>query len=233
MPYGIPFLQPQFFRPRQSGGAAFLPTDLSGCQVWLPANLMTGYVDGDPVSLWEDESGNGNDWTQATGIRQPTYETGILNGNPCVRFVTSPNTTFMESSITGTLPATLFAVVIPRATLSGYVGIFSIASGPVMLGNLSGDNKWGAYVSSNDPANTQLVNGTPYALVMSTSGEFYANGAADGTYGGGSTNQPSLIGGMSGQSFEGDVLELAYYSAAKNATEAGQLMSYAASKYGI
>jgi hypothetical protein len=230
MPQGIPFLQPQFFRPRQSG-SSFIPTDIATCEIWLPAYLMTGYADGDPVPLWEDESGNGNDFAQATALLQPNYKTGILNGKPVVRFQRFFNME-MTSSFVGTLPATVFAVVIPRESLSGYVGIFSIASGPLLLANVSGDNKWGTYNGANAPAGTQLLNGSAYSLVMATSGEFYANGSADGTYGGGSFEQGSRIGGTSGQTFEGDIAELAYFSSPVNATQAGQLMTYAASTYG-
>jgi hypothetical protein len=230
MPQGIPFLQPQFYRPRQ-GGSAFIPTDIAGCEAWFPADLMTGYADGDPVSLWEDESGNGNDFSQATLLLQPNYKTGILNGKPVVRFQRFFNME-MTSSMVGTLPGTMFAVVVPRDALSGYVGIFSIASGPLLLANVSGDNKWGTYNGANAPAGTQLLNASAYSLVMATSGEFYANGSADGTYGGGSFEQGSRIGGTSGQTFEGDIAELAYYNSPLNATQAGQLMTYASSKWG-
>lgn len=40
--------------------------------------------DGDPVSLWADESGNGYDFTQSTGSAKPTYRAG--SGTPYLEF---------------------------------------------------------------------------------------------------------------------------------------------------
>ena len=39
--------------------------------------------DGDSVTTWTDETGNGNDLTEGTA---PTFQTGVINGNPVVRF---------------------------------------------------------------------------------------------------------------------------------------------------
>lgn len=41
---------------------------------------------GGSVSNWADQSGNGNDATQATAVNQPTNPGGVLNGQPVVRF---------------------------------------------------------------------------------------------------------------------------------------------------
>ncbi len=69
--------------------APFVPTDITGCELWLDASQIGGLSDGDPVSTWSDGSGNGNDAVQATGGSQPTYKTGIINSLPVVRFATS------------------------------------------------------------------------------------------------------------------------------------------------
>lgn len=56
---------------------AFTPTDIANCKLWLEADkgitLDTG------VSVWADQSGNGNNFSQGTGAYQPGY-TVQLNG---------------------------------------------------------------------------------------------------------------------------------------------------------
>jgi len=68
------------------GGSAFSPASIAGLQLWLDASQITGLNDGDAVGTWADLSGNGNDATQATGSKKPTFETNELNGRPVVRF---------------------------------------------------------------------------------------------------------------------------------------------------
>jgi len=43
-------------------------------------------TDGDAVSGWDDQTDNNNDLSQPTTSNQPTYKTGVINGNPVVRF---------------------------------------------------------------------------------------------------------------------------------------------------
>jgi hypothetical protein len=62
------------------------PNELTGLQLWLKADGITGLNDGDPISTWSDESGQGNHATQATAGLKPLYKVNILNGKPAVRF---------------------------------------------------------------------------------------------------------------------------------------------------
>lgn len=78
------------------GGGGFVPTDLgSQLKLWVKADtglydatsggsLVT--TDGAAVARWEDQSGNGNHLTQATGTKQPLLKTSLLNGLPIIRF---------------------------------------------------------------------------------------------------------------------------------------------------
>ena len=64
--------------------------------VWLKGGVgINGGnpVDGDAVYQWQDQSGNGNHFVQATAIRQPEYKASLINGLPGV-FV--DGTTFLE-----------------------------------------------------------------------------------------------------------------------------------------
>jgi hypothetical protein len=65
---------------------AFSPSDISGLVLWLDADAIEGLNDGDPVTTWEDQSGQGHDFAQPTASAKPTYQTNELNGKPIVRF---------------------------------------------------------------------------------------------------------------------------------------------------
>lgn len=65
---------------------AFSPTHRPGCVLWLAADRLAGLADGAAIATWPDQSGKGNNATQATTANKPTYKTGILNGRPVVRF---------------------------------------------------------------------------------------------------------------------------------------------------
>lgn len=73
------------------GEPTWLPTDLGVDLIsWWDANdLSTITKDGSNlVSAWNDKSGNGWHLTQITGTAQPTYETGVLNSKPGIKFQT-------------------------------------------------------------------------------------------------------------------------------------------------
>ncbi len=53
--------------------------------VWLDANELN-YLNGDNVSVVSDFSGNGNDFTQLSSVKQPVFITAAVNGFPVLRF---------------------------------------------------------------------------------------------------------------------------------------------------
>jgi len=77
------------------GGAAWSPTDIAGCQLWLKADAGTyqdaamttpASIDTDPVGGWQDQSGSGNHVTQTTAGNKPALKLNIKNGLPVTRF---------------------------------------------------------------------------------------------------------------------------------------------------
>lgn len=53
--------------------------------MWFAADSLN-LSNGDPVSIWNDISGNGNDAEQSVSASQPTFTTGEINGLPAVVF---------------------------------------------------------------------------------------------------------------------------------------------------
>lgn len=62
------------------------PTDLPGLVQWLDADQETGLSDGDNVSSWTDQSGNGNHATQATAANQPKWYDEWIVGKAALVF---------------------------------------------------------------------------------------------------------------------------------------------------
>ncbi|TVP76768.1 MAG: hypothetical protein EA353_11590 [Puniceicoccaceae bacterium] len=61
------------------------PAEIDGLVLWMRASSVAG-VNGTAVSVWQDESGRGNDATQATAGLQPTLLSQALNGRAALSF---------------------------------------------------------------------------------------------------------------------------------------------------
>lgn len=87
------------------------PEGLSGCMIWLKADsLLATLYDGTTVSFWPDSSGNAKHANQGTGMNQPTFRTGIVNGMPVVEFATNDFMT-TATALNPALGSTLFTVM--------------------------------------------------------------------------------------------------------------------------
>lgn len=65
----------------------FLPTDLTGLQLWLDAaDTSTITESGNAVSQWDDKSGNGFDVTQVVGANQPETMVSTIGGLNALKF---------------------------------------------------------------------------------------------------------------------------------------------------
>ncbi len=89
------------------GGAQKAPNEVSGLQGWWKADAgvysdagSTPANDNDTVQQWNDQSGNGRHFSQATATNRPTYRTAIVNGKPVIRFDGVDN--FMATAATMT-----------------------------------------------------------------------------------------------------------------------------------
>lgn len=100
-----------------SSGAPAAPTSpVAGYSFWLDANDATAftYSSSNVVSQWDDNGGS-NNATQATVAKQPTRETGVLNGKAVVRFSGGATKALNLGTKIATGAYTLF-IVINRST---------------------------------------------------------------------------------------------------------------------
>jgi hypothetical protein len=112
-----------------STGAPPAPTSpVAGYSFWLDANDATAftYSSSNIVSQWDDNGGS-NNATQGTVSKQPTRETGVLNGKAVVRFSGGATKALNLGTKIATGAYTLF-IVINRSTAitaaTGFAPIF-------------------------------------------------------------------------------------------------------------
>lgn len=70
---------------KMRANSEFSPSDVAGLVLWLDGNEGIT-LNGDNVSAWADQSGNGNDFAMTTESAQPLYEATGLNGHGIVTF---------------------------------------------------------------------------------------------------------------------------------------------------
>ena len=69
----------------EGGGGGFDPTSLSGLMYWFKADSLS-LTDGDAVDTWSNEGNDSRGDVANTSTARPIYKTGIINGEPVVRF---------------------------------------------------------------------------------------------------------------------------------------------------
>ena len=240
-----------------------LPTDISGCILWLAAHRITGLNDGDAVTTWSDLSGSGNDATQATASLKPIYRTSIINGRAVVRFDGVNDVLSMGTALNfeRTDTFTIFVVAKPTSTASNdgliakrgaaaaYTGWTFLKTSNNTLGfqlinNFSGGN----YLQSLTGGPTNITGsfrilGMTYAGTSLISGVLlYINGAAetftadlDSLSASILTAAPSNIGNINngGNALTGDVAEIIVFNSVLSAANRQRVESYLAGIYDI
>lgn len=97
--------------------------------------------DGDPISSIPDDSGAGNDLSQAISDNQPTYRTNVQNGNAVAR---ADGSDFMQATASLTQPFTFFVVL--QVTDSDSLEIVysqqDITNADFRVKNASAGNPW-------------------------------------------------------------------------------------------
>jgi len=233
-----------------SGPPPFSPSDVAGLQLWLAADQITGLSDGDPVTAWPDQSGNGNDAAQATGAKKPTFKTAIQNGEPVVRFDGIDDTLVIPSDVLDSSSvdraATMFFAVSP-ATLSngnGYVALVDAeAGGGVRLFALFIGNSYCSFWNNNATYTPSPAFSTgPQIVCIRTSGAtatVFVNGTQVATVATGTTSssgcQLEIGGNPSGSAslLQGDYAEVLYFNAALSTDDRERVEAYLNDKYAI
>lgn len=233
-------------RRRTSG---FSPTQVTGLAAWYRADAITGLTNGAAVATWPDSSSNNLAGTQGNATSRPSYQTGVLNGLPVVRF-DGVNDLIESGASASPANSTTFAVLRPTTA----------AAALTIRGSFSGSNTGGLqyrinngkqllvkqFVAQIGSPGTATVSTTVFSvaactLATGTGGAyaFYLNGTADGS---GATTETlasgmtTLIGmgqGGTNEAFSGDIAELIFYSTVLSTADRNAVTAYLGTKYGI
>lgn len=224
---------------RRSGASVFTPATISGCVMWVRADLGITLNAGN-VSAWADQSGAGNHATQGTGVQQPAYinDGSGQGGRALVRFT---GTTLLAHALTlAAAGSTIFLVA--KSTVAAYSRAISVGLGGVRIYGQMSSSAWGIYVAG-DVVSTQNSTSAVKGLMVvarasndidlrtrSGGATVLDNVTPAGTHDG----QSGAIGNEPGGTTPfGDIYEVAVYSNAISGANATLLEGYATTRYGI
>ncbi len=215
-------------------GVALEPPQ-TGLDVWLQANQgVVGGTDG--VSLWQDQSGNGNDFSVITPGSDPVLVKDELNTLPSIAFNAGGLKTDTGYDLSDN--KTVFVVVqgdsVSNTRFLGHYG-----NGQLRFNNGKA-TAWLGSTPSNEP---DVVANTYYALGyrFNNNAQVAVNNGSmttilDATPQFESTDSTLTVGGVgydnSGSSeFGGNIAEVLVYNSALNDTEVQNVQSYLQAKY--
>jgi hypothetical protein len=221
------------YRTTREAGLGYPPkTDL--LQLWLRADSLA-LNDGDAVSTWTDESGNGNNAT-GSGSTRPLYKTNIVNGRPVVRGDGVDDYLTLSSNITISKNTTWFCVA---KNISGGSYRVLIATDKFGLYSNSDLGNWIAFVNANINSGQTL---SSFKLVeaicrsatdvdVRTNGANLVNGNGSSFPARGGTR---LFADPSGVQFaNADIAEILVYKKELYDTDLALVRSYLNSKYAL
>lgn len=250
---------PLRIRAIDDGGSPLpLPSTIAGLTGWWSADAgvfsdagSTPAVDNDTIRQWNDQSGNGRHFSQATAPNRPTFKTNIVNAKPVVRFGGGTDDDYMTavagSNFFAAGAKTAFVVFYHRANFSA--PLWSVWDGAVNYVNQLGSNTGADHLTVNNDGATDTAIKTGLALgtwnigtFLHSSGLLYS-GAND-------TRDTSLVSSASGNTsslanttylgvsngptyLDGDIAEVLFYNAALSQPERQVVEGYLANKYGI
>lgn len=215
-----------------SGGT---PPPVSGYITWWAADNITGLSDADPVSSWNDASGNAIHATQSTGGLKPTYQTNELNGLPVVRFDGSDRLVGSSASLI-TLSRSVF-VVAKQTTATGEDCIFDVGNWMALTANGS---SWTWYGTASEAFTGTNLAWSVVSVTQDSSsgGEVYVDGAFARSLlnsGTGAGSGSFAIGDTDGSAlfFTGDIAEIIIYPSKLSSPDRISVENYLSAKYAL
>ncbi|WP_372948819.1 DNRLRE domain-containing protein [Mariniphaga sp.] len=117
------------------GGVGYPDNSISGQPentLWLMADKLSGLNDGDPVSVWQDQSGNGNDATDVYAGTQPADYHKTIEAAPV----------FVSSGVNNDMPAVNFGPIEGRDPAIGALAIPDEMNGKEGFDGMGGMSLW-------------------------------------------------------------------------------------------
>ncbi len=205
----------------------FTPSAITGLQLWLKTDTITGVSSGSPISSWADASGRGNTVTGAA-----SYQTNAVNGLPAVR-----TTAGQTLRITTNFPPPYTVLYVARQNGPNRQRVLS-AFNNWLLG-WWGASKRQAYFDGwvTNPGGVSADSGVYLYTAVGTGSlsTVYENGAQLASNANGLSGPNGLVlGGWSGSEYsDADFAEVIIYNQALSDTDRRKVEQYLGTKYGI
>ena len=210
----------------------------AGVAVWLDASQLTGLTDGNPVATWTDMSGWDNHATKSVG--SPTYQTGVINGKPAIRFVKANGDAFTTADLSSKFPsaATVFIVTSINPGATAY-SLFCSRDGnheDEWFRYFNGDSYPATFRSARVGAYCAMPDSGSHIFAISSSAsawQMWIDGTSQGAVGGAySAGGVQVVGsGSNGGTLDGDIAEVIEFNRALNPTELAAMNAYLTTKY--
>jgi hypothetical protein len=225
----------------------FVPTQISGCQLWLdgadPAGTGILPANGATVSTWNDKSGNGrNAPANTTGA---LFATNSLNGNGSINITTRGQYYITSSFVPSSTNTPTVFIVVRQTSHTGGNNDFIISTAGYQTFDIF--TKEGDYRARIDMYNNLAENGlipisSPAIISVVGSGaptysvSMYGNGTVNTTFTGDSSSPMSVsmgfsIGALAG--FIGNIYDVIMYNTALSTLQRQQVEGYLAWKWGL
>jgi len=231
---------------------------------WVIANVGTSdTIDGNAITTWADQSGNGIDVSQANANQRPLYRNGIMNGYPAVQFdfnnaagqndfLTAPDNALLDNTtgltvfsvIRSTNLGSARSIVSKRTNVSvnhSYM-FFFFTSDYLHLDVVNTDNRFNSSPTSFGTA-TNYILGFTYdgTLAAAQRSKIHSAGQVIKTSSESATslpdnNSPLVLGAThtgDSRAFGGYMAEVIIYREALNRTEHILVNNYLGAKYAI
>jgi hypothetical protein len=224
--YSVDLSAPSFvdsFYEYFTGDGTVTPNDLS------PAG------EGDPVYLWQDQSGNGNDAVQPTWAARPSFLTGVVNGRPVLSFDAVDDGMF-----TGAVPGTeLTALAVYAANDNVYAARRALQGDTAnwLMGPFN--QQYALYTADYmhpGPSTNANVFVAHTGWQTASASKNYVNGILASSHSGASTAPGHIELSTSGgypEAMNGLMAEVIVYSGALADAERAAVEAYLMQKYGI
>lgn len=224
--------------PGLSPRPPFTPPSISGCKLWLRADRGITLVSGN-VSAWADQSGNGNNVSQATAGLRPPYvaSDSNFNGRPSLTFSGVLGTYLAASGFSISQPDTIVLVGLgnPLSPATGTPFFYDGSSSRQALFNATGA-QWYAYAGASLISSSSTISPAIFSCIFNgASSAVRVNGVSTA----GAAGANALIGLVLGAdtafagNLVGSIVEVAIYNRALGTTELQTLERDLGHEYGI
>ena len=222
-----------------SSGIVWTPRAITGLKLWLRADL--GVTIGTGVSAWADQSGNGNNVTQGTGSKQPTFNAtdAAFNNKTTLSFAAASAQCLQGTfGVSVAVPYTLFIVgSVDRAYARSWFDGSTVGGRAEAYTDGVSDKMYAgtAFISAADVSTSPRV--MTYEMNGASSNIYISSNTSAVT---GDPGSNTLAGATIGAAFDqlsdalnGKLAEVVLYGALLNATQQAQVRAYLGSRYGV